>query len=105
MNANPISDLRARVNNRIWKQARVLAKLCIVSDVISAEQCRARANLHALTDDALRTDVRGRIDLRRLRNDRRGVDARGQWWFGKKQRKQLCDREPWIFPAQQSLRG
>ena len=84
MDADAVSDLRARINRDVWKKIHVVAKLRIVADKISGLQNGTRADFHALADDAMRPDVRARINLRGFCDDGARMNSCGEFLFWKK---------------------
>src|ERR1035438_6742112 len=65
VDADPMTDLRPRINNDVWEQAYVVANLTVPADMVAAHEHGTRAEPHACAQHAIRPDVCRGINLRR----------------------------------------
>src|ERR1039457_5612551 len=62
VDADPMTDLRPRINDDVWEQTHVVANLTVPADMVAAHEDGTRAEPHPRAQHAIRADARRGID-------------------------------------------
>lgn len=99
MDPHAVAEDRSRIKDHLGEQANVFPEASLAGEVVSAHEHGARADPHALADQAMRPDVRRGINLRRGDDPRGGINARGERLRRKERREQPRQRHAGIGDA------
>src|SRR5664280_1778681 len=103
MNADPVSDRGAGIDDDVWKKVDLFAEAAVRADMIGALQNAARADNGIVADDTIRTDMRGGVYFCRRGDDRGAMDGLGKIGLWKKKPEYFCERHARIRHLDQHL--